>query len=613
MSKFNRAHNLEAGDQILSISGFPLDWRTIEQLRYGLLDSVEVQRLSANANLYELADHLLNEPYRTRRDSKVVLKKPTLIVARKPPSKTRVSLTKQDEGTNPLQPFYHETVLETNVQSKGLGLQLGVDKDETGIFILSIAPASQAASDGQLKTGDRIVEVNYQNVEQLPIREALKRIKSTCQKAQFVHFKVLRSLVTTEEYSQVELGRSPERTGEPEKADDESTIFGDDHTIQTLERSESTVTAEPMRTSYEMEKMDPLGDIANPKRLVDYWNSQLPSNQKILIAEYDTTESSCGLGISIEGTLEKTNSHSSTQPHHYIVEILPGSPAGVQTALLAGDELLQVNSNVVYGMSHLEVAKILHSINPHGYIVCARKLKRYLPSKERDGFKDSDSETQSDCDLTEAEPIRSTNHTTSNKLVDNVKQTDLSISSDVDEFSGVQNIIIPQSSGHDRNPSNENFPDLSDGTCLQFIKMRRRSEEEYHQSYTRVRIIWEEDQDADDSQEINLEAEQTDEQHAMIFTDCPPTPSRLPKPARLAPVGAVKRISVGDNLYSHDNELKQSIRDKWAISYNEDYKCFSMVVHKKAGEFLGEFSGMRAQWITMYNFFFLFCSMEGEA
>ncbi|KAA3671806.1 uncharacterized protein DEA37_0008560, partial [Paragonimus westermani] len=335
------AHNLEAGDQILSISGFPLDWRTIEQLRYGLLDSVEVQRLSTNANLYELADHLLNEPYRTCRDSKIIMKKPTLIVARKPPSKTRVSLTKQDEGTNPLQPFYHETVLETSVESKCLGLQLGVDKDETGIFILSIAPDSQAASDGQLKPGDRIVEVNYQNVEQLPIREALKRIKGTCQKAQFVHFKVLRSLVTTEEYSQVELGRTPDKAGESEKADDDSTIFADDHTIQTLERSNSTVTAEPMRTSYEVDEMNPLVDSTSRARLVDYWSSQMPSNQKIVIAEYDTTQSTCGLGISIEGTLERMNRQSVTQPHHYLMEILPGSPAGVQNALLAGDELLQ--------------------------------------------------------------------------------------------------------------------------------------------------------------------------------------------------------------------------------------------------------------------------------
>ncbi|KAF6770775.1 hypothetical protein AHF37_10756, partial [Paragonimus kellicotti] len=186
------------------------------------------------------------------------------------------------------------------------------------------------------------------------------------------------------------------------------------------------------------------------------------------IAEYDTTESSCGLGISIEGTLERTNSHSSTQPHHYIVEILPGSPADVQTALFAGDELLQVNSNVVYGMSHLEVAKILHSITPHGYIVCARKLTSFLPSKEKYRFKDSDSETQSDSDrLIEAEPLHPTYHTKSNNVVDSVKQTDLSISSDVDEFSGVQNVIIPHSSRQDRNPSSEHIPDLSDGTWLQ--------------------------------------------------------------------------------------------------------------------------------------------------
>ncbi|KAG5442699.1 hypothetical protein CSKR_202613, partial [Clonorchis sinensis] len=85
----HRAYNIKSGDQLLAIVGFPLDWRTLTQLRYGLLTSPEVQTLKSNANLFELAEHLLDKPYqrsvRNNKDgSSEQIEAPNLIVARNP-------------------------------------------------------------------------------------------------------------------------------------------------------------------------------------------------------------------------------------------------------------------------------------------------------------------------------------------------------------------------------------------------------------------------------------------------------------------------------------------------------------------------------------------------
>ncbi|OON17030.1 hypothetical protein X801_07139, partial [Opisthorchis viverrini] len=104
------------------------------------------------------------------------------VIIRPDPSKV---LDQSNEGPQ----LFHETVLQVDPNSPNLGIQLGFDKSHNAIHVISIQPHSQAGLDGILKDGDRVVEVNYQDIQQLPAPEALKRIKAMCHKANFVHIK----------------------------------------------------------------------------------------------------------------------------------------------------------------------------------------------------------------------------------------------------------------------------------------------------------------------------------------------------------------------------------------------------------------------------------------
>lgn len=50
-----------------------------------------------------------------------------------------------------------------------------------------------------------------------------------------------------------------------------------------------------------------------------------------------------GLGISLEGTVDVENGKE-VRPHHYIRNILPDGPVGLNGELHPGDELLEVNT-----------------------------------------------------------------------------------------------------------------------------------------------------------------------------------------------------------------------------------------------------------------------------
>ena len=53
------------------------------------------------------------------------------------------------------------------------------------------------------------------------------------------------------------------------------------------------------------------------------------------------TVASCGLGISLEGTVDVEDGRE-VRPHHYIRSILPGGPVAREGTLSSGDELLEV-------------------------------------------------------------------------------------------------------------------------------------------------------------------------------------------------------------------------------------------------------------------------------
>lgn len=91
----------------------------------------------------------------------------------------------------------------------------------------------------------------------------------------------------------------------------------------------------------------------------------------IIVAQIGKFKEGGGLGISLEGTVEKVDGEEQN-PHHYIRSVLPNGPVGQNGKLVSGDELLEVNGKKLLGLYHSDVVAILKDLPMHVRIVCAR-------------------------------------------------------------------------------------------------------------------------------------------------------------------------------------------------------------------------------------------------
>ena len=105
--------------------------------------------------------------------------------------------------------------------------------------------------------------------------------------------------------------------------------------------------------------------------LIKQWTEVLGPDKEVIVAQISKFKEGGGLGISLEGTVEKVDGEEQN-PHHYIRSILPNGPVGQNGRLLSGDELLEVNHQKLLGLYHSDVVAILKDLPVHVRIVCAR-------------------------------------------------------------------------------------------------------------------------------------------------------------------------------------------------------------------------------------------------
>ena len=105
--------------------------------------------------------------------------------------------------------------------------------------------------------------------------------------------------------------------------------------------------------------------------LIEYWNNMIGAEFDIIVAQISKFKEGGGLGISLEGTVEKVDGEEQN-PHHYIRSVLPNGPVGQNGKLVSGDELLEVNGKKLLGLYHSDVVAILKDLPMHVRIVCAR-------------------------------------------------------------------------------------------------------------------------------------------------------------------------------------------------------------------------------------------------
>ncbi|XP_072505800.1 inaD-like protein isoform X2 [Notamacropus eugenii] len=182
-----------------------------------------------------------------------------------------------------------------------------------GIFIKQVLEDSPAGRTKALKTGDKILEVSGVDLQNATHQEAVEAIKSAGNPVVFV----VQSLSSTPRRKSG--APLPMKLPPPYRAPDEDS---DDD-----EEEESRFTEEKIRQRY----------------------ADLPGELHIIELEKEKN----GLGLSLAGNKDRSRMSI------FIVGIHPDGPAGRDGRVHIGDELLEINNQILYGRSHQNASAII--------------------------------------------------------------------------------------------------------------------------------------------------------------------------------------------------------------------------------------------------------------
>ncbi|CAF4656488.1 unnamed protein product [Rotaria sp. Silwood1] len=221
----------------------------------------------------------------------------------------------------------------------GLGITVAgyVSPDSTnndaiaGIFIRDIAEGSVCSRDGRLSIGDQIIEVNDQSLNGFSNIQALYLLQNTSSSVRLkvrryldgIKFEKIKEMIALESSHQIE------------------------------------------------EKIEFQSPLDIHEQIRQKWSKVLGNNYDILITDVYKPDNG-GLGITLEGTVDIENGEE-VRPHHYIRALLHDGPIDTEGTLKSGDELLEVNNQVLYGKNHIHVIEILKRVKHQVKLVCARR------------------------------------------------------------------------------------------------------------------------------------------------------------------------------------------------------------------------------------------------
>ncbi|XP_063154111.1 inaD-like protein isoform X3 [Candoia aspera] len=211
-----------------------------------------------------------------------------------------------------------------------------------GIFIKQVLEESPAGKTKALKTGDKILEVSGTDLQNATHEEAVEAIKNAGNPIVFVvqSLSTLPRIVSvvnpkkkkdhknqdTEEAEKKQSGTPPPmKLPPPYKGARKSS--SDDPEEEEEDEEENTYTEEKIRQRY----------------------ADLPGELHIIELEKDKN----GLGLSLAGNKDRSRMSI------FVVGISPDGSAGKDGRMHIGDELLEINNQILYGRSHQNASAII--------------------------------------------------------------------------------------------------------------------------------------------------------------------------------------------------------------------------------------------------------------
>uniref|UniRef100_A0A8C7GC35 Multiple PDZ domain crumbs cell polarity complex component n=1 Tax=Oncorhynchus kisutch TaxID=8019 RepID=A0A8C7GC35_ONCKI len=250
------------------------------------------------------------------------------------------------------------------VGGRGMGSRLSNGEVMRGIFIKHILEDSPAGRDGTLKTGDRVVEVDGVDLRDASHEQAVEAIRRAGNPVVFL----VQSIVHRPRVSLLPLKRE---AGKSSSTTPHLSLPVVPHVGET---DTDTLTEIPDRQA-QAEDEDEFG--YSWKIIIQRYGS-LPGLLHMIELEKGKT----GLGLSLAGNRDRSRLSV------FVVGIDPCGAAVKDGRIVVGDELLEINGQILYGRSHQNASSIIKSAPSKVKIIFIRKCK-YIISfelKEEGGF-----------------------------------------------------------------------------------------------------------------------------------------------------------------------------------------------------------------------------------
>uniref|UniRef100_A0A4W3JWT2 PATJ crumbs cell polarity complex component n=1 Tax=Callorhinchus milii TaxID=7868 RepID=A0A4W3JWT2_CALMI len=210
-----------------------------------------------------------------------------------------------------------------------------------GIFIKHVLEESPAGRSKALRTGDKIIEVSGADLQNATHEDAVEAIKNAGNPVIFV----VQSLLST-----------------PRVSNNDHKIGGPPPPMRLPPPYREPIANQQEPEPQQIDEPTEADSAPTERKKIRQRYGDLPGQLHIIELEKDKN----GLGLSLAGN--KDRSRMSV----FVVGINPDGPAGKDGRIRIGDELLEINSQVLYGRSHQNASAIIKNARTKVKIVLIR-------------------------------------------------------------------------------------------------------------------------------------------------------------------------------------------------------------------------------------------------
>ncbi|CAN9509544.1 unnamed protein product [Ophioblennius macclurei] len=254
------------------------------------------------------------------------------------------------------------------VGGRGMGSRLSNGEVMRGIFIKHILEDSPAGQNGTLKTGDRIVEVDGADLRDASHEEAVEAIRRAGNPVSFLVQSIVHRPRSSTTDSSEERAAALTRDVKDKLAKREAARASPTSPLVPLpvvphvgETDTDTLTETPGRPAdavlenkegeVEVEEEEVEDEFGYSWKNVIQRYGSLPGVLHMIELEKGKT----GLGLSLAGNRDRSRMSV------FVVGIDPNGAAGRDGRMVVGDELLEINGQVLYGHSHQNASSTIKS------------------------------------------------------------------------------------------------------------------------------------------------------------------------------------------------------------------------------------------------------------